>query len=119
MCDILNLDVKSVFFVCYTEFSKKIPQLLEPFAWILLQHRKNLKTRVEPEKVRIATETYRKQNDSYRQFVDECIMTAPNAVLSLIEIYQQFKDWFKEGFPGQSLPVKNQVKEYFIKLCNA
>ena len=99
-----------------TEFSKKIPELLEPFAYILLQHRKNLKTRVEPEKVRIATETYRKQNDSYRQFVDECIMTAPNSILTLIEIYQQFKDWFKEGFPGQSLPVKNQVKEYFIKL---
>jgi phage/plasmid-associated DNA primase len=99
-----------------TEFSKKIPSLLEPFAWILLEHRKNMKVRVEPEKVRIATETYRKQNDSYRQFVDECIMNAPNSYLSLIEIYQQFKDWFKEGFPGQSLPVKNQVKEYFTKL---
>ena len=50
-----------------TEFNKKIPLLLEPFAWVLLDHRKNIKIRIEPEKVKAATDMYRKQNDIYRQ----------------------------------------------------
>jgi P4 family phage/plasmid primase-like protien len=101
-----------------TEFSKKIPSLLEPFAYILLEHRKKLKHRVEPEKVRIATEMYRKQNDIYRQYIDENISktNAANSYLSLSDLYLHFKDWFRDGFPGHQLPVKNDVKEHFIKL---
>jgi P4 family phage/plasmid primase-like protien len=99
-----------------TSFGKKIPQLLEAFAWVLLEHRKNLKIRIEPEKVRIATEMYRKQNDNYRQFVDETIAKSPNSSISLQELYSVFREWFKEGFPGHQLPVKNEVKEYFLKL---
>lgn len=99
-----------------TEFIKKIPHLLEPFVWVLLEHRKNLKVRVEPEKVRIATELYRKQNDSYRQFVDECIIESSKSIINITEVYGQFREWFREGFPGNQLPLKNEVKDYFIKL---
>jgi P4 family phage/plasmid primase-like protien len=99
-----------------TEFGKKIPQLLEAFAWVLLEHRKNLKVRIEPEKVRVATEMYRKQNDNYRQFVDETITKSAHSVITLQELYSVFREWFREGFPGHQLPVKNEVKEYFIKL---
>jgi phage/plasmid-associated DNA primase len=72
--------------------------------------------RVEPEKVRIATEIYRKQNDIYRQFIEENIVEEPNSSLSLTEIYIMFKEWFRESLPGQSLPVKNEVEEYFTKI---
>jgi len=101
-----------------TEFGKKIPSIIEPFAYILLEHRKNLKQRVEPEKVRIATELYRKQNDIYRQYIDENISknNKSTSYLTLNDLYLHFKDWFKEGFPGHQLPVKNDVKEHFIKL---
>jgi P4 family phage/plasmid primase-like protien len=99
-------------------FSQKIPDLLEPFAWILLEHRKNITIRIEPEKVKSATNMYRQQNDIYRQFVEECIINDPHSSISLIEIYSQFKDWFKEGFPGQTIPVKNHIKDYFSKLWN-
>jgi hypothetical protein len=34
----------------------------------------------------------------------------------LIELYSQIKDWFKESLPGQHLPGKNDVKEYFTKI---
>jgi len=98
-----------------TEFSKKIPSLLEPFAWVLLEHRKHLTVRIEPEKVRMATAMYRKQNDIYRQFIEECIIESEH-YLSLVEINAQFKEWFKEGFPGHSVPVKNELKDYFGKL---
>ena len=51
------------------DFGEKIPGMLQAFTWMLLKHRQNIKDRVEPEKVRMATAIYRKQNDIYRQFI--------------------------------------------------
>ncbi len=96
-------------------FADKIPSLIKAFAWVLLNHRKNIKTRIEPPKVKLATEMYRKKNDIYRQFVDECVAESENSSLSLIELYSQFKEWFKEGCPNHAVPIKNEVKEYFVK----
>ena len=100
------------------QFSKKIPGLVEAFAWILLEHRKKLALtgRFEPEKVRAATEIYRRQNDIYRQFTEECIMEDAKKSLSLAELYNMFKEWFKDSLPGHSVPVKNEVEEYFTKI---
>jgi P4 family phage/plasmid primase-like protien len=97
-------------------FSKKIPGMLEAFAWVLLQHRQNLKERIEPEKVRLATAIYRKQNDIYRQFIEECIIEDPKNCLSLSELYSQFKDWFRDSLPNHTLPIKNEIEEYFVKI---
>lgn len=98
------------------DFGSKIPELVQPFAWVLLKHRLNIKDRVEPEKVRIATAIYRKENDMYRQFIEECITEDPDKTLSLAELYTQFKDWFKDSHPNHTLPIKNEVEEYFIKI---
>lgn len=103
------------------QFSKKIPGLVEAFSWVLLQHRMKIlnQPRVEPEKVRAATEIYRKQNDIYRQFIEECIIEDPDKSMSLAELYNLFKDWFKESLPGHSVPVKNEIEEYFCKIWGA
>jgi P4 family phage/plasmid primase-like protien len=100
------------------QFSKKIPALVEAFAWILLQHRLKIanQPRTEPEKVRAATEIYRRQNDIYRQFIEESIIEDPNKSMSLAELYNLFKDWFKESLPGHTVPVKNEIEEYFVKI---
>lgn len=97
-------------------FANKIPNMVQAFAWMLLQHRQKITTRVEPEKVRQATLVYQKMNDSYRQFIEENMMDHEESQISLAEIYAIYKEWFKEGFPGHSLPVKNDLKEYFTKL---
>jgi hypothetical protein len=85
------------------------------FAWYLLDWRKKVTVRVEPDKVKEATAMYRRQNDLYRQFIEECIVDA-DATIALQELYSYFKDWFKEGWPNMALPIKNQVKDYFEKL---
>ena len=108
--------LKQKLFPMDTEYSKKIPSLLEPFAWILLEHRKNIKVRVEPEKVRAATEMYRKQNDIYRQFVDECIIQDNDTFITINELKIQFQEWYKDIFQNQTPPNKNDIKEYFTKL---
>ena len=98
------------------DFGSKIPEMLPAFAWVLLQHRLNIKERVEPEKVRMATAVYRKQNDIYRQFIEECIVEEKGRTLSLIEIYSQFKEWFRDSLPNRQVPIKELIEEYFCKL---
>jgi P4 family phage/plasmid primase-like protien len=98
------------------QFAKKIPNLIEALAWVLLQHRQKITVRIEPEKVRAATEIYRRQNDIYRQFIEESIAEDSKKYMSLTELYNLFKDWFKDSLPGQSLPNKNEIEEYFCKL---
>lgn len=107
-------------FPCDKNFSKKIPDMLPAFAWILLEHRKKLqknpKNYIEPQKVISATEQYRKQNDIYMQFIEESIVEDANSIISLLELYNIFKDWFRTSMPGFSIPVKNDIEEYFTKL---
>lgn len=98
------------------DFARKIPNMVQAFAWLLLRHRINIKERIEPEKVRIATAVYRKENDIYRQFIEECIAEDKDKTLTLIELYAQFKDWFKDSLPSHTLPIKNEVEEYFARI---
>ena len=97
-------------------FADRIPHMTKAFAWVLLNHRKSLNIRIEPEKVKLATASYQKRNDVYRQFFDECIMDDKMVILSITELYTQFKEWFRDSLPGQKVPIKNDVKEYFIRL---
>ena len=96
-------------------FAEKLDGMTEAFAWFLLHHRKSLTKRVEPEKVLSATASYKRKNDIYRQFVEEIIVEDEGQIISLIELYSQFKEWFKDSMPNHSVPVKNEVKEYFVK----
>jgi P4 family phage/plasmid primase-like protien len=97
-------------------FSRKIPGMVQAFAWYLLKHRSTVSDRQEPEKVRIATDIYRKDNDSYRQFIEECIFEDVTKSLSLSELYSQFREWFRESLPHHTVPIKNEVDEYFSKI---
>lgn len=98
------------------EFEEKIPGMLEPFAWVLINHRNKEIPHIEPEKVRLATEAYRIKNDIYKQFIEEQIIEDEKSKVSLPEIYSIFKDWYKENMPGHhNTPPRSEVKEYLIK----
>lgn len=97
-------------------FSKKIPGMVEAFAWVLLEHRKKVKAKIEPDKVRAATDTYRKQNDIYKQFMDESITEDKEKYMSLAELYNIFKEWYRDSLPGHTVPVKNEIEEHFTKI---
>ena len=97
-------------------FSNKIPGMINAFAWYLLKWRQKIIFRIEPQKVLEATEVYRRQNDIYRQYIEECIYESPNSIVTLTDIYISFKEWYKEGWAVSTVPIKNEVKEYFEKL---
>ena len=100
------------------KFALKIPGLVSAFAWILLRHRIQIigKPREEPEKVKIATSIYQKQNDIYRQFYEEHIVEDESKSITLMELYARFKEWFRESMPNHSTPPRNDIEEYFAKL---
>lgn len=111
----LQEQIKQKRFPMDKEFSKKIPGLVSAFAWYLLEWRKNRTIKhIPPSKVMKATSVYRQQNDIYKQYIEECIVDDETCnPLSLSELYISFKEWYKDGFPGSTLPFKNEVKEYF------
>lgn len=99
-------------------FSDKIPMLTEGLAWYLIRrHQLNPDgIIVEPDKVKLATTKYRIRNDFYRQFIKECIEDTDDGCLLLMELYQAFKSWYHTSVPNSSVPVKNEVEEYFTKM---
>ena len=65
-------------------FAEKLEGLTKAFAWVLLNHRKHLKKRIEPEKVLMATANYKRKNDIYNNLSKKLSsMTPPLKFLSL------------------------------------
>lgn len=102
-------------------FEKQIPELAPAFMWILVQYysryiEEGLR---QPEIVTAHTEEYWRDNDVYIQFTNECIEKAVlpdgktidmNAKLSLSEVYQEFRFWYRDSFPGLKAPDRSSVK---------
>jgi len=94
----------------------KIPDLVEAFAWLLIEHRKKPKTMIDPQKVSAATLKYRQRNDVYRQFISECVVPDDKAKLGLIELYNYIKIWHRDALPSCAVPHKEEVTDYFVKI---
>jgi P4 family phage/plasmid primase-like protien len=97
-----------------SNFAQKIPELVEPFAWVLLNHRTQPKIN-EPEKVLTATDRYRMNNDYKHQFASQSIMNDENGVISPTDLCCKYKDWLDENYPGMKPPPRMEVIKYFQK----
>lgn len=95
------------------DLERNLPKMAQPFAWLLLQHRLTVTTREEPEKVLMATKEYTKQVDLYRQFMEEHIVEEKGAKITLTVLYETFKDWFRQSYPGHTVHPRPDVQEYF------
>lgn len=104
------------------DFEHKCNNMIEAFAWVLLNHRrKRMNDGIhdiifEPEKVMLATHKYRSRNDIYLQYIEENICNDATGMISLSAIYTQFKEWFKESVTYGNIPSKADVKISLSKL---
>lgn len=104
------------------KFEDKLKNMTEPFAWVLLEHRrKRIEQDIhdilhEPEKVMLATYQYRSRNDVYLQYVDENIVEDNVSSLNITALYNHFKEWFKDSFSYGTLPSKVDVRVSLSKL---
>jgi P4 family phage/plasmid primase-like protien len=93
-------------------FNDKLQGMLEPFAWLLIEHFKNPRnSEKDPIKVTLATEAYKGKNDHYKQFFNECLIECPKGTFTVSELYSSFKEWYKEGFPQKGIPARIDFKE--------
>lgn len=97
-------------------FNDKIPNLIQPLAWYLIQRWKATRNleQVEPNKVKAATDIYRQDNDIYHQFEKQCIFEKTDAKLTPAVMYTHFKEWFKEEFPNQTVPTRLVMVRQFV-----
>ena len=104
-------------------FSEKLPRMKTAFMWIMLESYKRVLREgrmLEPEKVRSATATYRRNNDVFLQFIDERIIEDfenEKALISVTELYTAFKTWFGDSYPNMHgrIPSKEDLKNEMIK----
>lgn len=97
------------------DFSSKIPFMVEPLAWFLIDRFKKLPKghRVAPPEVMVATDAYMRDNDIFNQFESQAVFSKEDAKLRPSVLYEKFKKWFSEECPGQCIPNKSTVINYF------
>jgi P4 family phage/plasmid primase-like protien len=107
------------------KFEDKLPNMIEAFAWVLLNHRRKRieqgihQVLFEPDKVMSATLSYKARNDVYLQFVEECIEEGNDTDFITTNIlYNVFKDWFKTSVTNIQLPSKSDVTLAMSKIWN-
>lgn len=102
-------------------FGRKIPAMVEAFAWYLLRHRSIGEFKPDPLKVKEATTSYQRHNDRTKQFIRDKIELCPpdelhrNRGVSLQVLYETFKGWYRENFNNAAMPNKPVIEEYFVK----
>jgi P4 family phage/plasmid primase-like protien len=71
----------------------------------------------EPEEVLAFTRDYQKNNDYYADFVDTCIerINDTSVVVTLNDIFQEFKDWVHSDNIPVKVPKKKEVHNYMVK----
>ena len=106
--------LKEKIFPVDPNLAQKIPSLVEPFAWILLQHRTKPKI-ADPEKVKIATDRYRMNNDYIHQFTVQMVTEDEKCGVSPNDLYAKYKDWLDEGVPNIRPPPLLEFTEYYQK----
>jgi P4 family phage/plasmid primase-like protien len=98
---------------------ERLTDLSEAFLWWLIKEYESFGDAdlFEPLDVQAATEAYHRTNDHYMQFVDERMQETKNKkdFITLTVAYALFKVWYKDSFPGRTIPTRIQVKEALEK----
>ena len=75
---------------------------------------------IEPSEVRIATESYKQNNDIIGQFINEKIIIdeeIKDSRVTITNLYNDFRIWCSSNvIKGKKCPDRNQLKAYFEKL---
>ena len=107
-----------------SELTTKMDRWADTFISMILDHhsRMDAKNIVEPPEVRVATESYKKNNDVIGQFVNDCLRAEPDSPdrMQLQKGFTAFKMWANQVVPkGKKIPDRNQFRSYIEKLYGA
>ena len=101
-------------------FEQRIPALAPAFLWVMAHYytRYTQEGLEPPAIVTEITEAYWRDNDIYAQFAGDVIQEVRNeygerdtgARVSLSEVYNEFKLWFRDAFPNTKVPNRTIVR---------
>jgi P4 family phage/plasmid primase-like protien len=104
------------------ELSDKFDRWKEVFISMLIERHKtiNPSSITEPSEVRIATESYKQNNDIIGQFISEKIIIDSKIKeprVTIAKLYNDFRIWSVSNVTkGKKCPDRNQLKAYFEKI---
>lgn len=100
------------------QFGERLNDMTQPLAWYLIQKWRSYSKveRVVPDRVKIATDNYKEENDIYQQFVDANIVEKSECRLTLNVLFMRFREWFRDECPSQLLPNRTTVKYRFSSI---
>jgi len=106
------------------ELSDKFDRWKEVFISMLIERHKTIQPNSihEPMEVRVATESYKQNNDVIGQFISEKIEINPELEcrVAIGKLYNDFRLWTSGNVPkGKKCPDRNQLKAYLEKLLGA
>jgi P4 family phage/plasmid primase-like protien len=114
-----NPDISRFEFPIDFDLSEKIKGWPEAFLWILIEYYKKYRTEGirEPKHVMEYTNIYRRQNDMFLEFFNECIVQETNGILMLRDAYREYREWFKSNQQGTGLKAKraSELRDYFVR----
>lgn len=98
-------------------FLQKIPAMIEPFIWYLLDIFERVKTQSkihEPARVSNATTLYRKANDLIYQCIEQNVQKDEDerSCISLNDFYQFYKEWLKQSGIFRHTETRFEVNLY-------
>uniref|UniRef100_A0A6C0CS02 SF3 helicase domain-containing protein n=1 Tax=viral metagenome TaxID=1070528 RepID=A0A6C0CS02_9ZZZZ len=107
-----------------TELGDNFDRWADTFLSMMIQHHKqnDLKNIIEPMEVRIATESYKKNNDIIGQYISERIVQDEETddVVMLQAAYTDFKIWVTQNVPkGKRIPDRMQLRAYMERFYGA
>ena len=103
------------------ELSDKFDRWAETFMSMLIERHKHINPNCihEPMEVRIATESYKNNNDIIGQYKNERLIIDSedtNSRIGLMTIYNDFRLWCYSNVPkSKKQPDRNQLRAYFEK----
>lgn len=102
-------------------FTNKIPDMLQPLLWILLEQYKHNRGRYyEPEMVKRSTEYYKSKTDRYLQFITQHVEKSVGSYISHNDLYTRFRDWYiEEHGDSRHMITKFDARDQFIKRLGA
>jgi len=99
-------------------FSDRIPNMIQALAWYLIQRYKTINKleQIEPDKVKMATDNYQRDNDIFKQFGQQCVIESNGSKLTPTTLYTYFKEWIREECPNHTIPNRAVVTQHFTKI---
>ena len=118
--DKANPDIKKNEFPIDFDLSEKIKNRPEAFLWILIEYYKKYREEggiKEPNEVLEYTNIYRRANDMFLEFFNECVTQETNGFLTLSDVFREYKAWFRENQQGTGLKAKRKedLRTYLVK----